>query len=107
GECKEVGEEHGGFVEVFGGGDKAVNQGVAFVRGGVGEKGSDISRRRDTPGDVQIDAADEFGVRGDWRGNHVVTRHPVKQDVVNEVFSGDVLGRNERDFGPFVNRADD
>ena len=61
---EEIAEEHGPHVGPFGLGDEFVDEEFALVGAGIGEEGIEAGGVGDATGEVEGEAAEEFGIGG-------------------------------------------
>src|SRR5262249_10950719 len=68
-----------------------INQLVALVRIGAARECSELISRRDTPGQIEVDAAAEFVIVRERRVRSLVFLHRAEEVFVNQVADGELL----------------
>ena len=71
---------------------EGVDELVAFGGVGGGGEGFEIGGVADAAGEVEVDAAEELFVGGEWRMGNIVAAHGAEDVIVDEVAMGDGAG---------------
>ncbi len=91
---EQVAEPQGPAVYEFRGIEQPLDGAVPLVGGGVGQEGANLIRGGEPSGEIQSDAAEELGVRGQRRRRDPERRQAPENFVVNEVAARDLVSRH-------------
>src|SRR5205807_9594871 len=83
----EVAEKHGPFVNKLRRADQRIDLCVTFGWISVEHERNDITSRRNSAGQVERNAPQEFDIRRNRRRLNARGRHAVEDGIINEVFA--------------------